>query len=98
MRGSRSVSELRDQLAHGAAAAVALAPAALWPNPLSFAWAGLCLGLTREVTEWQVQIQAGLVFRAGRRRNTLWSSITSRGSLIDLACWMLGGLMTGCLT
>lgn len=74
--------ELIDQTSHATAALIALAPAAFWPNPITFAWAGFCLGMVREVTE-----ESPLV--------TLISVRAAVHSYRDLAFWTLGGFVTG---
>lgn len=74
--------ELRDQTSHAIAAAVALLPAAISPNALTFAWAGFCLGLVREVTEEGAPV-------------TVESVKAAVHSYRDLAFWTLGGFVTG---
>jgi lipid-binding SYLF domain-containing protein len=74
--------EITSQAAHAAAALLALAPAAFWPNPITFAWAGFCLGMVREVTE-----ESPLV--------TIISVRNAVQSYRDLAFWTLGGFVTG---
>lgn len=76
------MDEVRDQAAHAGAAILALLPAALAPGALTFAWAGFCLGLVREVTE------EGAPVTLGRLRAAL-------RSYSDLAFWTLGGLLVG---
>ena len=74
--------EITDQTAHAIAAAVALFPAAVFPNAFTFAWAGFCLGVVREVTE-----ESPLV-----TLNSVRAAVTSYR---DLAFWTLGGFVTG---
>lgn len=76
------MKELTDQTAHASAAVIALAPAAFWPNPLTFAWAGFCMGLVREITE-----EGGAV--------TIESAKAAVHSYRDLSFWALGGFLTG---
>lgn len=75
-------NNLIDQPAHFGAACVALLPAALWPNPLSFAWAGFCLGMIREITEEGAPVTVSKVVHAVH-------------SWRDLLFWTLGGLFAG---
>ncbi len=75
------MSELRDQSAHAAAAMLAILPLALAPSPLTGAWAGLCLGLVRELTE------EGSISVIALRH--------ALGSRLDLAFWTLGGFVAG---
>lgn len=75
---------MRDQIAHLAAALLALAPLALWPSPVTGAWAGLCMGLVREVTE-------------EGRPVTLDKIIHALGSWEDLLFWTAGGVGAGSL-
>jgi len=77
-----SARPLLDQAAHVTAVAIALTPAALLPNPLTFAWAGFCMGLTREVTEEGPPVTAASVIAALRS----WQ---------DLAFWTLAGFLVG---
>lgn len=78
------MSELRDQAAHAAMAAIALVPLAVAPNVLTGAWAGLCMGLVREVTE-----EGGAV---------TWATIRGAfGSRRDLSFWAVGGAIAGVL-
>ncbi len=74
--------ELKDQAAHAAACAVSLAPAAFWPNPLTFAWAGWCLGMVREVTEEFDPVTPAKIIKAAQ-------------SWRDLATWTLVGFILG---
>lgn len=74
--------QLRDQSAHVIASAAALTPAALWPNPFTFAWAGFCLGMVREVTEEGPPV-------------TVRSVVAAVSSWRDLLFWTLGGLAVG---
>lgn len=76
------MKELRDQAAHAIAAVVALLPAALWPGPLSFAFAGFCLGAVREVT------RNGPVVRLSSFRRLATQKL-------DLTFWTLGGFIAG---
>ena len=74
-----------DQSVHATAAAAALLPSAFWPNPITFAWAGLCMGFVREITE-----EGSPITRA-----TVRHAVTSYRSRIDMAFWALGGFLAG---
>lgn len=73
--------ELIDQSAHALAALVALLPAALWPAPASFAWAGFACGFVREITE--------------EGKITVPHFAHALGSWRDLTFWTVGGLLAG---
>jgi hypothetical protein len=75
-------TELTDQAAHAAACIVALTPAALFPNPFTFAWAGWCLGLIREVTEEGDPVTTAKVIKAAQ-------------SWRDLITWTATGFLIG---
>lgn len=79
------MKELRDQSAHMAVAAFALAPAIYWPNPFTYAWAGFCMGLVREVTEEGPPVTLATVVAA----------VTQGRSWLDLSFWTLGGFAVG---
>lgn len=74
------MKELRDQSAHLAAAILGLLPAAILPNPITFAWAGFCFGMAREITE------EGDPVTLAKIREALG---------IDLIAWTLGGAIVG---
>jgi hypothetical protein len=76
--------QLVDQSAHAAAAIVGLAPLALWPSPLTGAWAGLLMGLVRELTE------EGNISLAALRH-----CFTGPHSRLDLLGWTIGGVIAG---
>jgi hypothetical protein len=78
------VSELRDQAAHLSAALVSLLPLALFPCFLTGAWAGLCMGVVREITE------EGVISLPALKH-----CFTGPNSRRDLAFWTLGGLLVG---
>lgn len=75
--------QLADQSAHAAAAILGLLPFALLPCAITGAWAGLCMGLIREVTEQDRPVSLDQVRRALKR------------SPLDLSFWTLGGLLVG---
>lgn len=105
--------ELRDQSAHLAAGAVAIAPIMLMGlNPISGAWATLCLGLVREITEWQCAKKAKqdiidevdkLEFSDFKEFGRLIipqlsiGNPWSIGSLRDLFFWAASGFLVGWL-
>jgi hypothetical protein len=81
------IRELRDQGAHAALCFVVVAGLRLLGVDLTFyqgAFLGLCLWADREITEWQ---------NAAPGKGKPWS----RGSLIDLSGWLLGGVLGGLL-
>jgi hypothetical protein len=79
--------EIKDQGAHALVTIIALVPIALACNPFTGAWAGLCMGLVREYTEWQHKRQDG------EDGGQPWTP----GSLVDLATWTLFGALVGFL-
>lgn len=74
------MTEIRDQAAHFATAAVVLAPAMLWPSVAAFAWAGFAVGAVREVTE------AGAPFTFHKL------ALAIETSKLDLVFWTLGAV------
>lgn len=74
--------ELRDQSLHAVACCIGLTPAALAPNPFTFAWAGFCMGMAREVTEEGDPV-------------TPRSVIHAVGSWRDLLTWAATGFLIG---
>lgn len=73
-----------DQVAHVAAGALCLAPAALTPGPFGFALSGAAIGLVREISEGGAIVTRAQVASAFNRR-----------SLLDIAFWTLGGFIAG---
>lgn len=63
------ISELRDQLAHAAAAATIVSLPFLLPSVVGFALAGIAIGLVREITE------GGNVASPGSLRDLLFWAI-----------------------
>lgn len=76
------MSELRDQGLHAAATVVALLPATLWPGMLSFAWAGFCLGMNREIREEGAKVSPA----------SIWKALHS---FRDLSTWTVFGALMG---
>lgn len=78
-------NQIRDQVAHAAAAFVGLIPAALAPSVVTFAWAGFCMGMVREVTELG--------------RPVTWAKIKAApmkwDAPLDLFFWTAGGAIAG---
>lgn len=74
--------ELRDQAAHMAACSFALTPAAFFPNPFTFAWAGWCMGMVREITEEGDPVTPASVIKATQ-------------SWRDLITWTATGFLIG---
>lgn len=74
-----------DQMAHTAAATIFLMPAALFPNPLTFALAGASIGFIREITEVGPLVTL----------ETLREALADAPSRLDLAFWTLGGFIAG---
>jgi hypothetical protein len=70
--------EFRDQSAHMIGAAIALSPAMIFPTIASFAWAGFCCGMIREITELGVPVTTEKIWRA------------FIGSKLDLTFWTTG--------
>lgn len=82
--------EIKDQSAHFIAGLVAVISIYLVGfNPLTGAWTTLCVGLSREFTEWQRNPSHGSTPFSGP------GAITSLGSLRDLFVWALSGFVLG---
>lgn len=78
--------EVLDQVAHFAAAMLAIAPAIVAPSIATGAWAGFCIGMVRELTE-----EGSLSWRA------IGAITASPGSRLDIVFWLAGGAVAGCL-
>lgn len=74
-----------DQAAHASAAMIFLLPAAIAPNPLTFALAGASIGFIRELTEVGPLVTL----------ETLREALADAPSRLDLAFWTLGGFLAG---
>lgn len=74
-----------DQVAHASAAAIFLFPAALWPNPLTFALAGASIGFVRELTEVGPLVTPEALSKA----------LADAPSRLDVFFWALGGFLAG---
>ena len=80
-------NQVRDQLVHAGVAMVALLPLALFQHVLAFAWAGLLIGMVREVTELGNPVTWEKIKAAPQK----WDAP------LDLACWAIGGAVVGLL-
>jgi type III secretory pathway component EscS len=76
--------QLTDQSAHLITAFVVIAPLLTWPGIASAVFAGLMIGLVREITEAGTKVTIATVKSA----LTPWS-------LVDISFWGLGGLLAG---
>ncbi len=74
-----------DQAAHVSAGAAFLLPAALWPNPATFALAGAGIGAVREITEVSPLVSV----------ESIREGLSDRASQIDVAFWAVGGFLAG---
>lgn len=79
------MKEFIDQAAHVAAGALFLLPAALVPNPYTFALASFFVGLVREITEEGPKATPEAVRAV----------IASPRSRLDIAFWTVGGFIAG---
>jgi hypothetical protein len=76
-----------DQLAHAAFTAATLAPAAIFPHPVTFAFAGFAILFLREYTEEETASIHSINFR--------WSKVFSPRSILDMLGGAAGGLLIG---
>ena len=81
------LDESIDQTAHALSAFVIIV-LALKAGPIGCAVAGFTIGFVREYTEEEAA-NGHLYFN--------WRNVFSKGSLIDLAFWTIGGLIAGLL-
>jgi hypothetical protein len=79
--------DLIDQPAHFIAACLILAPVLIHPGVITAAFAGLAIGLVRELTEDSKKVSLGAFKRV----------VQSRSSMLDISFWGMGGALAGFL-